>query len=79
VIDGPAPASQGGLLERNSMVTKLTNLRERIINTFSEFGGWWPLEGMAEWLGVSPDEVSQIWDELEAEGLLERKREGRLA
>lgn len=49
------------------------SLRQRVLDTFREYGGWWILEGMAGWLSVSPQALRKVWDELEAEGLLERK------
>ena len=55
------------------------SLRQRVIETFEEYGGWWRVEGMAEWLGtyekpVSIDKIRKIYDELEAEGLMDRKK-----
>lgn len=49
-------------------------LRERAVITFNEYGGWWNLGGMAEWLKVPEEELGKIWQTLEDEGLLERKR-----
>ena len=53
-------------------------LRQDVVDTFKEYGGWWRLSGMAEWLGgyaqnVSEDELKLVWDELEREGLMDRK------
>ncbi len=53
------------------------SLRQRVIDTFKEYGGWWKLGGMAEWLGVSEQSLERVWKKLEEEGLLERKRYSR--
>jgi len=49
------------------------SLRERVLETFREYGGWWKVEGMAEWLGVGVSKVSKVYDDLESEGLMDRK------
>ncbi len=49
-------------------------LRNLIIKTFEEYGGWWKIEGMAGWLDVPIIRVKLIWDRLTKQGLMERKR-----
>ncbi len=49
------------------------SLKERVLETFREYGGWWLVEGMADWLKVDVGEVRKVYTELEAEGLMERK------
>lgn len=52
----------------------LSTLRKDVLATFKEYGGWWRIEGMAEWLDVPVHHIEEVWDVLEAKGLLERKR-----
>lgn len=49
-------------------------LERLTIDTFKEYGGWWRLDGMAEWLNIPIHVLSDIWDGLEQKGLLERKK-----
>ncbi len=48
-------------------------LKRDTLNTFREYGGWWLLSGMAEWLDVEEDKLKLVWDKLEREGLMDRK------
>lgn len=50
------------------------SLRQRVIDHFNEYGGWWQVDRMAEWLKVDVEEVRKIYDELEKEGLMDRRR-----
>ena len=52
----------------------MKSLRQRVINIFLKFGGWWRVEGMAEWLHADVGLVKRIYDQLESEGLMERKK-----
>lgn len=49
------------------------SLRQRVLNTFREYGGWWQVDRMAEWLYVDVEKVRKIYDALEKGGLMERK------
>lgn len=49
------------------------SLKERVLETFREYGGWWKAEGMAGWLNVDTEKVLEVWEGLEFEGLMERK------
>ena len=49
------------------------SLRQRVVDTFQEYGGWWQVNRMAEWLRVDVRQVRKIYDALEAEGLMDRK------
>jgi len=49
------------------------SLKERVLETFREYGGWWKVEGMAGWLNVDTEKVLEVWEGLEFEGLMERK------
>lgn len=49
------------------------SLKQRVVDTFKEYGGWWKVEGMAEWLDADVEEVRKVYDALEAEGLMDRK------
>ena len=49
------------------------SLRQRVIETFEEYGGWWQVERMADWLDANVGKVRKVYDELEAEGLMNRK------
>ena len=49
------------------------SLRQRVIDVFEEYGGWWWVEGMAERLNAGMEEVRKVYDDLEKEGLTERK------
>ena len=51
------------------------SLKNKVIDTFKEYGGWWKVEGMAEWLDVPVEKVRKVYDALEAEGLLDRNKE----
>ena len=48
-------------------------IRKQVIEVFQEFGGWWRLEGMAEWIDAPIDDVRVVYDGLESDGLLDRK------
>ena len=50
-------------------------IRERVLQVFDEYSGWWDTARMAKWLDVSVEEVTQVYDELEAEGLMDRKKD----
>jgi len=55
---------------------KYWNLRElekQVIEVFTEYGGWWRLDSMAEWCGTSVDHLRLVWSKLDRRGLLERK------
>jgi hypothetical protein len=49
------------------------SFRKRVLETFKEYGGWWHISGMAEWLDVSIEKLRLVWDRLEKQGLLEIK------
>jgi len=49
-------------------------LKERILHELKEHPGWWQVERLAYWLDAPINQVKEIWNELEKEGLLERKR-----
>lgn len=49
------------------------SLRERVLETFREYGGWWDVTRMAYWLDADVSKVRKIYDTLESEGLMERK------
>lgn len=49
------------------------SLRQWVLDTFREYGGWWRVEGMAEWLNADVEEVRKVYDELEKEGLMDRR------
>lgn len=49
------------------------SLRKRVIETFEEYGGWWQVERMAYWLDANVEKVRKVYDELEADGLMDRK------
>ena len=51
----------------------MKSLKARVIETFEEYGDWWPLERMADWLNAKPERVRAVYDELEKEGLMDRK------
>lgn len=51
------------------------SLRQKVLDTFEEFGGWWDVERMAEWLDADVVKVRKVYDALEADGLMDRKRE----
>ena len=40
---------------------------------FKEYGGWWEVTRVAEWLDADVEEVRRVYDRLEKEGLLDRK------
>ena len=48
-------------------------LEKLVIKTFKEYGGWWTIEGMANWLGTPMRQVKAAWDKLTSVGLMERK------
>lgn len=50
------------------------SLKDGVLETFKEYGGWWQVERMAEWLKADVEKVRKVYDELEAEGLMERRR-----
>ena len=49
------------------------SLRQEVIETLEEYGGWWQVGRIADWLDADAEEVRKVYDELEAEGLMERK------
>lgn len=65
------------ILESVELVEKIVeeSLRGRVISTFTEYGGWWRVEGMAEWLDVDVEDVRKVYDALEVEGLMDRERD----
>lgn len=50
------------------------SLRQKVLDTFREYGGWWNVARMADWLNADVAKVRKIYDALESEGLMERKR-----
>lgn len=48
-------------------------LRQLVIDAFKEYGGWWSKDRMAEWCNTDTETIRIIYDELEIEGLLERR------
>jgi len=50
-------------------------VKERILETFKEYGGWWEADRMAEWVNAPVSLVKSIHDDLEKEGLMERKKQ----
>ena len=50
------------------------SLRQRVIDHFNEYGGWWEAERMAAWLKADVGKVRKVYDELEKEGLMDRQR-----
>jgi len=51
------------------------SLRNRVIDTFKEYGGWWAVERMAYWLDAPVEKVQKVYDALETEGLMDRRKE----
>ena len=51
------------------------SLRQDVIDVFKEYGGWWRVEGMADWLSADVEDVRKVYDQLEVEGLMDRKKE----
>lgn len=49
-------------------------VRERVLKALKEYGGWWVAYRMAEWINASKSLVKSIYDDLEREGLMERKK-----
>ena len=48
-------------------------VRRAVLETFKEYGGWWDCSRMAEWIDKPVEEVRKVYDELEIEGLMDRK------
>ncbi|MBA7710115.1 hypothetical protein ES703_119045 [subsurface metagenome] len=47
------------------------SIEDKVVETFKQYGGWWRLEGMAEWLNVPVDNLRVVWERLEKQGILE--------
>lgn len=50
------------------------DLKSKVVQVFKEYGGWWRSDLMANWLNSKYKDVRMVYDQLEKEGLLERKQ-----
>lgn len=48
-------------------------VKRRVLDAFNEYGDWWRINEMAKWVNSDPKVVAKVYDELEAQGRLERR------
>lgn len=52
---------------------EISEVRELVLKTFKEFGGWWPVDKMAAWIQADIDVVRMVYSVLQRENLIDRK------
>ena len=52
----------------------METIRNAVIRTLKEYGGWWDAKWLALWLDTTIGKIKKVYDQLEKENLIDRKK-----